>query len=1004
MNLIGTPLDILKKRVYIIKPYRIIYNKESCIMIQRNVSLKNIVDESAVKLENCYRELRAVMPEYFFKTYTENEICAMLPFLTLLKPNGAPLQTEIGRKTFRFYLRDESCKVLHSSDNGEIAFLPFTGAGIHESCKPFTPAGADQYLVVEAFAVTPMPKEAACFTLEELSNYFTDQSGSVPAGVDELYPRLNWEQLSDLTIDRLAERIEMTLEVQGESRAAVRIVPQGENTFKLLVAAPNAFAGSRYFGQIVEAMQLSSFHIERAYWREFSRSAGSEDLERCAVDFGSFYFDGDADKISALERAVKALYWSESNDLFHREFAVKNRWHLADINFFRACAEFAHSQFSFVNRSAYSYADIERLIVLNPELAASLFALFCSRFDPQWNGAMVDEEQLQKRIACINSGMAERDVLSRNIFQAILNFINCIEKCNFFVEDKGALAFRLKPDFMEFYDSLNPEYRKSFPADAPYGVFFFYRRHAAGFQVRFAEIARGGWRTVVPRIVANDLERTDYFEAARDEFFREVFVLAHTQHSKNKDIFEGGSKMITLLRTERKDDWRSELWEAQKALFAAFLSLINYNEDGTLKEKNIIDRLGTREIVEIGPDENMFDNMIGYMGDYGVRAGYTLGSGIISGKPECGINHKEYGVTSFGVHQYFLRTMEELGIDPFKDDFSVKISGGPFGDVAGNMMKLLLRKEDGAFAYPNMRIIAITDGPAALFDPAGIDRDALSKLVLSANLDKFDCKQLKGEGAFIVYSTPQREEEAEFYRQMVLQDGKLVEKQLSRDEFMGVFQSNLFRYADVFVPCGGRPSTVNINNWRSFANGEGHGCRAIVEGANSFLTPDARIELQKSGILNVKDASANKCGVITSSYEILSGLMLDEDEFRKEKETLVPQVMEILAFNARREAEWLFATRRATGEFLTDLTDRLSRSINAKNVAISEFLDTHPEYITDELLLEHLPTMFRTSYRERLKRLPAEYRKAIAAVELAGRIIYNEAGSLENEIRGVIAQ
>ena len=69
---------------------------------------------------------------------------------------------------------------------------------------------------------------------------------------------------------------------------------------------------------------------------------------------------------------------------------------------------------------------------------------------------------------------------------------------------------------------------------------------------------------------------------------------------------------------------------------------------------------------------------------------------------------------------------------------------------------------------------------------------------------------------------------------------------------------------------------------------------------------------------------------------------------------------------------------------------------------ISEYLDTHPEIITDELLLDHLPAMFRTSYRDRLKRLPAEYRKAIAAMELAGRIIYNEAGSLQNEIRGVL--
>ena len=967
-------------------------------MLQRNLSLKNIVDENAVKLENCYRELRAVMPEYFFKTYSESEICSMLPFLTLLKPNGAPLQTEIGRKTFRFYLRDESCEVLHSSGSSEIAALPFTGAGIHESCKPFTPAGANQFLVVEAFTVTPLPQEAPCFTFEELANFFKAQNGQVPAGLEELYKRLNWAQLSDLTIDRLAERIEMILEVQGESRASVKIVSLGDNTFKLLVAAPNAFAGSRYFGQIVEAMQLNNLHIERAYWREFSHSASLEDLERCAVDFGSFYFDGDAAKVPEFERAVKALYWSENNDLFHWEFVVKRRWHLADVNFFRAAAEFAHSQFSFVDRSAYSYADIERLIVLNPELAASLFELFRSRFDPDWQGHMVDEEALQKRIREINSGMAERDVLSRNIFNALLNFVNCIEKSNFYVIDKGALAFRLKPDFMDFYDSLNSAYRKSFPGDTPYGVFFFYRRHAAGFQVRFSEIARGGWRTVVPRIVANELERSDYFEAARDEFFREVFVLAHTQHSKNKDIFEGGSKMITLLKTEGKGDWRSELWEAQKALFAAFLSLINYNEDGTLRDSRIIDLWGSREIVEIGPDENMFDNMIGYMGDYGARAGYTLGSGIISGKPESGINHKEYGVTSFGVHEYFLRTMKELGIDPRNDDFSIKISGGPFGDVAGNMMKLLLRKENGSYVYPAMRIIAITDGPAALYDPAGIDRDELSKLVLAANLDKFDPRCLKGEGAFIVYSTPRNEDGGEFYRQIVRKEGKNVELKITRDEFMGIFQSNLHRYADIFVPCGGRPSTVNIDNWQDFANGEGRGCRAIVEGANSFLTPAARIELQKSGILDVKDASANKCGVITSSYEILSGLMLDEAEFRREKDVLVPQVMKILAFNARREAEWLFATRKATGEFLTDLTDRLSKSINAKNVEITEYLGTHPELITDELLLSHLPEIFTTTYRDRLKRLPAEYRRAIAAVELAGRIVFNASSGLANEI------
>ena len=42
--------------------------------------------------------------------------------------------------------------------------------------------------------------------------------------------------------------------------------------------------------------------------------------------------------------------------------------------------------------------------------------------------------------------------------------------------------------------------------------------------------------------------------------------------------------------------------------------------------------------------------------------------------------------------------------------------------------------------------------------------------------------------------------------------------------------------------------------------------RVIVEGANLFLTPDARTELSDRGTLILKDSSANKCGVIPASY------------------------------------------------------------------------------------------------------------------------------------------
>ena len=85
----------------------------------------------------------------------------------------------------------------------------------------------------------------------------------------------------------------------------------------------------------------------------------------------------------------------------------------------------------------------------------------------------------------------------------------------------------------------------------------------------------------------------------------------------------------------------------------------------------------------------------------------------------------------------------------------------------------------------------------------------------------------------------------------------------------------------------------------------------------------------------------------------------------------------------------------------TELTEELSRSINAKNIQLTEYLGEHPELIRDDLILEHLPELFREEFPDRVARLPREYRKAIVAVELATRIIYSAANRLEDEIARV---
>ena len=791
--------------------------------------------------------------------------------------------------------------------------------------------------------------------------------------------------------------IEKALTAQSCDYPAAIIEEPGTIT----LAVPSFLGVDSYAAALKSFFEDKAFEVVTDGFFKLTDQQSAEEFDSKPVYIGKFTFKGDVNLDKIAEDSID-LFWSVKDDLFDEYFVKTGMMTYQEANILRGAAEFLHTQFSFIDRSRYNKYDIHRYMALNPVVLRHLLDYFDWKFNPS---KVFDAEaaeallaSIDEEIDAINSGVYYNDVTAKNILNAASMFTRMILKCNCYSDKRAAFAFRLDPAFMDYFGEMDEAYNKAFPAERPVGVYFFYRKEAIGFQVRFAEIARGGWRTVIPKRGSSKLDEMALFEAANDEIFREGFVLAHTQHLKNKDIYEGGSKMIMLLNVAPSADFKPALWTAQRAVCEAFVSLINYDENGKLKDKNIVDYLGRKEIIEIGPDENMFDDMIVWMGKYAEKAGYTLGSGLISGKPDSGINHKEYGVTSFGVYQYLLRTMKELEIDP-EGEFSVKIAGGPGGDVAGNMMKLLLaKKADSSYVHPLLKIVAITDGPAVIYDPEGIDREELGKLVLKANLDSFDPAKLQGDGAYMLFS----KEVNKKYRLVERQKGKNFERKVDRNEYMSIFQNNLYNYADIFMPCGGRPSTLNINNYMDYLPDGVPSSRAIVEGGNSFITPDARIKLQDAGIPIVKDASANKCGVITSSFEILSGLLLSEEEFRKEKDAIVSEVLEKLANLAQGEAEWLFTAHNETGKYLTDLTEELSSTINSKNFAIAEYFTQNPDKLDNRIILAHLPRTLATKYADRIDRLPAEYRVVIASVELATRIIYGLGGSLEKEINAAI--
>ena len=113
------------------------------------------------------------------------------------------------------------------------------------------------------------------------------------------------------------------------------------------------------------------------------------------------------------------------------------------------------------------------------------------------------------------------------------------------------------------------------------------------------------------------------------------------------------------------------------------------------------------------------------------KRGYPIPNAFMSSKPDAGINHKVYGVTSEGVAVFADVALHAAGFTPREPNspFTVKITGGPDGDVAGNIINILNREYG-----ENVVIVAIADGTGCAEDPAGLPMAELLRLATSLSL------------------------------------------------------------------------------------------------------------------------------------------------------------------------------------------------------------------------------------------------------------------------------
>jgi len=761
------------------------------------------------------------------------------------------------------------------------------------------------------------------WTPDQISNYFAGCSAEYVLTCTPLRVAAHWKLFS---------------RVSGTDGTIVELEPESHQTMSRIVVVVENARTRTMLERTAKILARHAISIHRAYLDIVKDGKGG------SVTFVGFVVQGADGKAinaasetwAAVVRDLRRIKWvdDKSLDLSGRHPSLSIDQAEAVV----ALCNMAHQVLSPQNRFLWTRERIHGFAEESIGVAAGIVQLLTARFDPA--KPMSDADFAAARTRLEGEIARQPSEMNRTVLGKMLEGVVATLRTNYFLPDRFALCLRIDPAYLANVD--RPE--------RPYGTFFVHGRGFDGFHNRFQDIARGGLRVIRTQ---NHAQHTRESE----RLFDEVYGLSWAQQLKNKDIPEGGAKAAILLEPGATVD------RCVKAFVNSILDLIVQVPD---VRKLVVDRLGKDELIYLGPDENITPAHIVWIVDRARVRGYSMPTAFMSSKPGAGINHKVYGVTSEGVNVFLEIALKARGIDPRQQRFTVKITGGPDGDVAGNMMRILDR-DYGA----NAVIVGVGDGSGVGEDPAGLDHAELLRLFKEGlPIASFDRARLSPKGRIVSVEEP---------------DGA---------QLRNTMHNRLV--TDAFVPGGGRPATIHEGNWQEFLTADGKPSSVVIsEGANLFLTPGAREELCKRGATVIKDSSANKCGVICSSYEISACMVLTDDEFLSIKDTYVAQVLERLRELARVEAEFLMrAAKTHPSMSLPKISVELSKVINTTAAAIAAGVPGWPDEDREcakQMIRDHLPKVLFEFAGERVwKSLPASYQTWIIANRLASSIAYRE--------------
>lgn len=625
------------------------------------------------------------------------------------------------------------------------------------------------------------------------------------------------------------------------------------------------------------------------------------------------------------------------------------------------------------NKSTYSAQIIEQTAKQNSDLIKDLYQLFAAKFDP---GVKIKptEEQIEERRLEFDRKIRSRFIdfqIGYDIFNFMFKIVSCTLKTNFYIDEKRSFSFRCDNRI------LDPLVFSSFI----YGIFFVNGHYCCGTHMRAADIARGGLRLL--RITRSN------HAAELDEAVLLNYALGpKAQRIKHKDICESGSKGVVIPHPAYAQCSMEALFDYTEGI----MDLIQFSD------REVIDYYQKPEMIFFGPDEGtaqLMDPVALRSKELGYKYWRTLTTGKSFGIPhdtfgllqsgecfglfgrgkegvelqiegetklltndmaeiygEIGEDVAISGMTTGSVMSAFRALINHFGEK--EQDLNLMITGGPDGDLGANQIQCYKGK-----------ICLIIDGGSILYDPQGLDKKELRQLAFCRNSVPrknslaYRVEKLSKDG----FMVPLGATDITLPDGTVIDDGTLFHRTF-------LTSANSRKYLEkakiqAFVPCGGFKDTINQSNVKQFLTNFAE-LKFIVEGANIFFDDSARRYIAtETKIKQIKDSSANKGGVFSSSIaEVLTAFLLGdryEEELEGDISTkwgLIRDIMNLVERYAREEVEMLLKLHEKSPKIpLSDLSVQSSEAIFQLQDKLEENLEllTKNSNLINHVLKEYIP-------------------------------------------------